>query len=146
MTMFSAPATGGGGDSLPLADINGHYVIAYVKGYEEGITTANGPANAVRVNVADLSTGTHHLDVLWFAKVVVGSLRPRVGEHVLGKITQGVAQPGKSAPWILEDATQTPDVVAAADKWMAANPGVLDGTPQLAAPAPATAGLAGNII
>jgi len=145
MTIFNAPSTGGG-DKLPVADINGHFVLVYVKGYEEDITTANGPANAVRVNVADLSTGTHHLDVLWFPKVIVGSLRNQVGAMVLAKVGQGVAQPGKSAPWVLEDATQNADVVAAANKWLEGNPGVLDGKVAPVAPAPATAGLAGNLI
>ena len=141
--MFSAPSAGGG-DSLPVKEINGHYVIVYVKGYEEDIPTVNGPAHAVRVNVADLSTGTHHLDVLWFPKVIVGSLKNQIGAFVLGKIAQGDAQPGKSAPWIIENETGNADVVAAAEKWMAANPGVLDGSPVLTAPV--SAGLAGNLI
>ena len=144
MSMFSAP-TLGGGDKLPVADINGHFVIVHVTSYEENITTVNGPANAVRVNVADLSTGTHHLDVMWFPKVIVGSLRGQIGKTILAKVAQGVAQPGKSAPWILEDATGDTNVVAAAEKWMAANPGVLTGTP-IAAPAPATPGLAASLI
>jgi len=143
--MFSAP-TPGGGDKLPVADINGHFVIVHVTSYEENITTVNGPANAVRVNVADLSTGTHHLDVMWFPKVIVGSLRNQIGKTILAKVAQGQAQPGKSAPWILEDATGDTAVVAAAEKWMAANPGVLTGTP-IAAPAPAPApGLAASLI
>jgi len=143
--MFSAP-TPGGGDKLPVADINGHFVIVHVTSYEENITTVNGPANAVRVNVADLSTGTHHLDVMWFPKVIVGSLRNQIGKTILAKVAQGQAQPGKSAPWILEDATGDNAVVAAAEKWMAANPGVLTGNP-IAAPAPAPApGLAASLI
>jgi hypothetical protein len=146
MSMFSAP-TPGGGDKLPVADINAHFVIVHVTSYEENITTVNGPANAVRVNVADLSTGTHHLDVMWFPKVIVGSLRGQIGKTILAKVAQGVAQPGKSAPWILEDATGDTNVVAAAEKWMAANPGVLTGTPIAApAPAPATPGLAASLI
>jgi hypothetical protein len=142
MSMFSAP-TPGGGDKLPVADINGHFVIVHVTSYEENITTVNGPANAVRVNVADLSTGTHHLDVMWFPKVIVGSLRNQIGKTILAKVAQGVAQPGKSAPWILEDATGDNCGVAAAEKWMAANPGVLTGTPIAA---PATPGLAASLI
>lgn len=142
MTTFSAPTTGGG-DKLAVADINQHFVLIFVKSYEENITTAHGPANAVRVNVADLTTGTHHIDVLWFPKVIVGSLRNQIGSMVLAKVAQGAAQPGKSAPWVLEDATQIADVVTAANKWLEANPGVLD---EKAAPAPATSGLAGGLI
>jgi hypothetical protein len=145
MSMFSAP-TPGGGDKLSVADINGHFVIVHVTSYEENIVTTNGPANAVRCNVADLTTGEHHLDVLWFPKVLVGSLRNQIGAMVLGKIAQGAAQPGKSAPWILEDATSNPEVMAAAQKWIAANPGVLEGAPAIAAPAPVTSGLAASLI
>jgi hypothetical protein len=143
MVTFSAPSAGGG-DKLAVADINGHFVIVHVTSYEENIVTANGPANAVRCSVADLTTGEHHLDVLWFPKVLVGSLRNKIGEMVLGKIAQGAAQPGKSAPWILEDATGNAEVMAAAQKWIAANPGVLEGTP-ITAPAP-TSGLAASLI
>lgn len=144
MVTFSAPSTGGG-DKLAVADINGHFVIVHVNSYEENIVTANGPANAVRCNVADLTTGEHHLDVLWFPKVLVASLRNQIGQMVLGKIAQGAAQPGKSAPWILEDATGNAEVLAAAQKWIAVNPGVLDGAPVIAAPAPAS-GLAASLI
>lgn len=147
MIQFQAPASGGG-DKLAVADINGHFVIVRVNSYEENIVTANGPANAVRCNVADLTTGEHHLDVLWFPKVLVASLRSQIGQMVLGRIAQGAAQPGKSAPWILEDATGNPEVVAAAQKWIGNNPGVLEGAPALAAPvaAPAPTGLAANLI
>ena len=145
MTTFSAPSTGGG-DKLAVADINGHYVIVHVNSYEENIVTVNGPGNAVRCNVADLTTGEHHIDVLWFPKVLVASLRNQVGQMVLGKIAQGASQPGKSAPWILEDATGNPEVVAAAEKWLAANPGVLEGAPKVTAPAPAASGLAASLI
>jgi hypothetical protein len=143
--MFSAPATGGG-DKLPVSEVNNHYVLIYVKSFDQDVPTAHGPADAVRVNVADLTTGTHHLDVLWFPKVIVGSLRNQVGSMVLAKVAQGVPQPGKSAPWVLEDATQITEVVAAANKWVEANPGVLDGKPVAVAPAPASTGLAGNLI
>ena len=67
---------------------------------------------------------------------------------VLAQVAQGQAQPGKSAPWILEDATGDANVVAAAEKWMNTNPGVLTGTP-IAAPAAAAApapGLAASLI
>ena len=143
MTTFNAPSAGGG-DKLAVADINGHFVIVHVNSYEENIVTVNGPGNAVRCNVADLTTGEHHIDVLWFPKVLVTSLRNQVGQMVLGKIAQGTPQPGKSAPWILEDATGNAEVVAAAEKWLAANPGVLEGVPKVTAPAPS--GLAASLI
>jgi hypothetical protein len=129
MTTFTAPPAGGG-DQLKLADIIGHHVIVRVTSYEENVPTVNGPANAVRVNVADLNTGTSHTDVLWFPKFVVGQLRSQIGKLVLAKVGQGIAQPGKSAPWVLENVANDPAVTASAERWMAANPGILDDEPK----------------
>lgn len=134
MTTFTAPATGGG-DRLDVKDVNGHVVLIYVKSFEPSITTSLGERDAVRLNVADLDTGLHHLDVLWFPKVIVGSLKRQIGTFVLAQVGQGVAKPGQNAPWVLNDATGSDKATAAAQAWLAANPGVLDDTAQLAAPA-----------
>jgi hypothetical protein len=147
MSMFSAPSTGGGGD-LPLAEINDHYVIVRPIRFQADIMTKHGAANAINVNVADLTTGTHHLDVLWFG-AISNSLNNRIGEFVLGKVALVKIDGGKTK-WVLEDATSDANVVAAAEKWMASNPGVLTGTsitaPTEPAPAPAAGGLAASLI
>ena len=134
MIQFSPPATGGG-DKLAVADVNQHFVLIYVKSFDTDVPTAHGPADAVRVNVADLTTGEHHLDVLWFPKVIVGSLKRQVGTFVLAQVGQGVAKPGQNAPWVLNDVSTAPKAVAAAEAWVAANPGVLDEAPTINAPA-----------
>lgn len=145
MITFKAP-TAGGGDHLALADVKDHFVLLYVNEYIAEMTTANGVSDAVNISVADLTTGEHHINVLWFANVIVGSLKRQQGEFVLAKVAQGIPKPGKNAPWILEDATGNPEVLAAAQKWVAANPGVLEGNP-ITAPAPvAPTGLAASLV
>jgi hypothetical protein len=146
MITFKAP-TSGGGDHLAIADVKDHFVLVHVNEYIPEMTTANGVSDAVNISVADLTTGEHHLNVLWFANVIVGSLKRQVGDFVLAKVAQGVAKPGKNAPWILEDATGNAEVSAAAQKWAAANPGVLTGTP-ITAPAATAAptGLAASLL
>lgn len=134
---FNDPAPAGG-DSLPLKDIAGHYVIVKPLEFVPAVPTVHGPTDAIRVNVADLSTGTHHLNVLWFGRAVVPSLRQSIGApgFILGQVAQGEAKPGQDPPWILVSASSNPQVAQAAGAWLDANPGVLDGAP-LAAPAPA---------
>lgn len=122
---FSSPKSGGG-DRLNLADVNGHVVLIYVKAFEPEITTSMGSASAVRLDVVDLDTGDHYLDVLWFAKVIVSKLRDLAGQApVLAQITQGTAKPGQSAPWELTDASASDKATAAAAAWLAANPGIV---------------------
>ena len=134
MATFSAPSTGGG-DQLAVKDVAGHVVLIYVKAYETAIPTSLGEKDAVRLNVVDLDTGDHHLDVLWFPKVIVGSLKRQIGQFVLAQVAQGAPKPGQNAPWVLNDASQSAKAVAAAEAWLAANPGVLDDAPQITAPA-----------
>ncbi len=55
------------------------------------------------------------------------------GEKVLARIGQGTAKPGKSAPWILVDATGDADAVAKANAFIAGAPAIAS------APAVATA-------
>lgn len=134
MTTFNAPSTGGG-DTLPVKDVANHVVLIYVKSYEQAISTSLGERDAVRLNVVDLETGEHYLNVLWFPKVIVGSLKRQVGQFVLAQVAQGVAKPGQNAPWVLNDVSTAPKAVAAAEEWLAANPGVLDEAPTINAPA-----------
>lgn len=138
--MFNDPQPAGG-DSLPLKDIAGHYVIVKALEYLPAFPTSFGATDAIRVNVADLSTGTLSHDVLWFGRAIVPGLRNSIGQpgYTLALVAQGEQKPGQDPPWILSPASDRPEVVAAATAWIAANPGALDGTPitapALAAPA-----------
>ena len=72
------------------------------------------------------------------------ALKSNIGKSVLARIGQGVAKPGKSAPWILVDATTDAEAVAKATAYLAggisapkatANPVVngVEVTPEVAA-------------
>jgi hypothetical protein len=45
-------------------------------------------------------------------------LKAKVGQKVLARIGQGTAKPGKSAPWILLDATGDAEAVAKANAFI----------------------------
>jgi hypothetical protein len=136
MTIFASPSSSGGGDRLNVGDINGHHVIVNVLSVEN-VQTTLGMSEAIKINVADLTTGLASTGVLWFSKVIVSSLKNFAGSGslVLGTVGQGVAKPGQNAPWVLNSADHIPEVVAAATAWLDANPGVIAGA--IATPAPA---------
>ena len=71
---------------------------------DKAISTSFGPAEPIRCDVAVLdgpSTGEVHADTLIFPRVLIGQLRPNIGKKVLGRLGQGTAKPGQSAPWTL---------------------------------------------
>ena len=113
---FSAPVVNEG---LKVADLNGHLLIVTPVEYKTGISTVNGIAEAIEVNVVDLDTNEEHLSLLWFNVALRNALKPLLGQKVLGRIGQGAAKPGKNAPWILIDATGDAAAVARANAWIA---------------------------
>ena len=117
MSMFTAPAAGGGSDVRP-ADLEGHLLIVEPLEYCESIPTSMGDKDAVRVTLHDVTDSATFNDVLWFPKVLVGSLKGRIGQKVLGVLGKGTAKPGQSAPWILIDASTEPDAVTAATAYL----------------------------
>lgn len=116
---FSAPAAG---SVLKPAEIEGHLLVVEPTEYIEKMATQMGDSDAVRCTVHDITDKTTHEEVLWFSTVLVGSLRSRVGQKVLGVMSKGVAKPGQTAPWILQDASSVPEAVAAAKEYMASVP------------------------
>lgn len=145
-TQFDAPAIGG--ETLKPDEVKGHLLIVRPLSYEQGITTAFGVRDAVRVNVVDLDTpaddgtpGKLIVGALWFSGVLVGGLKHQLGGTVLARMGQGIAKPGQSAPWKLDDATTQQADTARASTWLSAHPGALDGLtpPAVTAPAPAAA-------
>lgn len=117
MTVFAAPAAGGGSDIRP-ADLEGHLLIVEPLEYVASIPTSMGDKDAVRVTIHDITDSATYEDVLWFPKVLVGSLKGRVGQKVLAVLGKGTAKPGQSAPWILVDATTDNDCVKAATAYL----------------------------
>jgi hypothetical protein len=86
--------------------------------YVASIPTSMGDKDAVRVTIHDITDTATYEDVLWFPKVLVGSLKGRVGQKVLAVLGKGTAKPGQSAPWILVDATTDNDCVQAATTYL----------------------------
>lgn len=115
---FTSPASSGG-DSVKPADLQGHLLIIKPVEYKTGIQTSLGEAEAIEVDVVDLDTSTEHTSVLFFNVALRSALKPNIGKSVLARIGQGVAKPGKSAPWILIDATTDADAVAKATAYLA---------------------------
>lgn len=113
---FSAPATPS--DGIKWGDLNGRLLIIEPLADEKGIQTSFGEADAVRANVYAIDgTVEEHDDVLVFPKVLSGQLRPKIGERVIGRLSQGVAKPSQSPPWILADAT--PADIQTGINWLA---------------------------
>jgi hypothetical protein len=100
---FAGPAASAGFDYEAAL---GHLLVVTVKDYEESITTMLGDKPAIRADILDVDDpDLSSEDALIFPRVLVASLRPRVGQRVLGVLVQGVAKPGQNAPWIIEDAS-----------------------------------------
>lgn len=98
------------------ADLQGHLLIITPTAYKIGITTSLGEAEAIECDVVDLDTNDEHFSVLFFNVALRSALKPNIGSQVLARIGQGIAKPGKSAPWILLDATtDAADVKKATD-------------------------------
>jgi hypothetical protein len=132
---FSAPSSNT--ESVKVADLNGHLLILEAIEYKTGIPTVHGDADAIEVRINDLETGHTHESVLFFNVALKNALKTKIGQKVLARIGQGQAKAGKSAPWILVDATGDADAVAKANAFIAGTPAV--------ASAPAAAPAAANI-
>lgn len=112
---FAAPAQSTG---WTPADHLGHLLIIDVAAYEPSIQTSLGDKDAVSATIHDVDTGETAEEALIFPKVLVSSLKGRVGQTVLATLTQGTAKPGQSAPWTLTDATGDPAQVARATAFL----------------------------
>jgi hypothetical protein len=113
---FAAPASGG--NVLKPADIEGHLLVVEPEGYRENMPTSMGESDAIQVTVHDITAGSTHHDILWFSRVLVGSLKSRIGQKVLGVMGKGDAKPGQTAPWVLIDASGDAASVQAATAYL----------------------------
>jgi hypothetical protein len=85
---------------------------------KHSILTVHGETDAIEVNVTNLDTGEMHDRLLFFNVALKNALKNKVGQKVLARIGQGTAKPGKSAPWILIDATGNPADLAKANAFV----------------------------
>ena len=133
---FSSPSTTSEG--IKVADLANHLLIIEPVEYKTGIDTVHGKAEAVEVNVVDLDNGNaKHDNLLWFNVALRNALKTKIGHKVLARIGQGSAKPGKSAPWILLDATADASAVAKANAYLTSAPAPASPAPVASAPAPA---------
>jgi len=116
MSNYAAPAEPTG---ISYTDLKGALLLIKVHAVEADVPTAfskPGQANpAVRADVTVLdggSAGEMYEDALIFPKVLQGQLKSRVGQLVLGRLGQGQAKPGQSAPWKLDPATAADEQAA----------------------------------
>jgi arginine/ornithine N-succinyltransferase beta subunit len=115
--MFTAP-TQGGGDSVKVADLAGKLLIITPVEHKREITTVHGVTDAVEVNIVDLDGDETHNNILFFNIALKNALKDKIGQKVLARIGQGTAKAGKSAPWVLIDATGNPDDLAKANAFI----------------------------
>jgi hypothetical protein len=124
---FSPPSMNESGPKV--ADLAGQLLIITPTDYKVGIKTIHGDAEAVEVSLVNLDTNKTYDSVLFFNVALRSALKQKIGQKVLARIGQGTAKPGKSAPWILLDATTDQAALAKANAYLAT----------ASAPAPAVA-------
>ena len=124
MSMFAAPSAPSGG--IDFKDLSGALLLVDVLGVEDHVPTVHTKPGekspAVRANVVVLDgaqAGTRYDDTLIFPKILQSQTKTHVGEKVLGRLGQGTAKPGQSAPWQLNEAT--PADIAVAEAWVTQN-------------------------
>lgn len=101
----AAPPSGG----ITWADYKGSLLIIEPLSFEPGITTSFGPADAVKADVYVLTgpdTAEEFKETLVFPKLLASQLKNQIGKKVVGRLTQGAAKPGQSAPWLLDQAAE----------------------------------------
>lgn len=98
------------GDRADWQALNGSLLLLRPTSYETGImtTASTEPKDAVRADLVVLDgpqAGADLRDVLVFPNVMVGTLKRNIGKKVVGRLGQGAKQPGKNAPWQLNEPT-----------------------------------------
>lgn len=124
----AAPPSGG----IKFDDYKGTLLVIEPLSVEAGIQTAYGSADAVKANVYAITgpgSSDDYEDCLIFPKVLAGQLKSQIGKKVVGRLGQGQAKPGQSAPWLLEPAGD--DDLAKAQEWLnnRAKPAVTSAAP-----------------
>ena len=130
---FSAPSMNESGPKV--ADLAGQLLIITPTDYKTGIKTIHGDAEAVEVSLVNLDTNKSYENVLFFNVALRSALKQKIGQKVLARIGQGTAKPGKSAPWILLDATTDAAALAKANAFLASTPAPTATAPAAAVPA-----------
>lgn len=116
-----------GSEGVKWEDYKGKLFVIEPLEFEQGLTTVHsktpGDTTAVRANVfvvqsKDGSKYEEFEDTLIFPKALQGQTRRQIGSLVVGRLAQGEKKPGKNAPWVLSEASDT-DLKAAGAFWAA---------------------------
>lgn len=109
---FGAPAAPSAG--IQWKDFNGAlFVIEPLEAIDSIKTAFDKPgetSTAVRANVHRITgaeTSEDYLDTLIFPKILQSQVKKYIGtgDSAYGRLVQGQAKPGQSAPWMLDDPT-----------------------------------------
>lgn len=101
---------------IDWADLLGRLLLITAES-EETVQTAYGESKPVRASVVvvDGPNGPEeYADTLIFPRILAGQVRGNIGtgRMNLGRVGQGNAKNGQSAPWILQDPTDTDRAIA----------------------------------
>jgi hypothetical protein len=95
--------------ALDLKELNGRLLLLKPTRVEIGVSTTLGPKDVTVADVHTLDGPSPEVfgEAFVWPKVLQAQLRSTVGtgRYVLGRLGQGVAKPGQSAPWVLSDPT-----------------------------------------
>lgn len=106
MSQFASPSAPSGG--ITWADHKDALLLIEPVSFEAQVQTSFGAADAVKATVSVIEgagAGETYPDTLIFPKILVSQTKSMVGQKVLGRLAQGQAKPGQSAPWLLSEAT-----------------------------------------
>lgn len=120
MSMFAAPSSPSGG--ITWAEHKGALLLIEPHSVETDIQTSFGASDAVRADVHVIDgpgAGEEFLDTLIFPRILQSQTKGQVGNKVLGRLGQGNAKPGQSAPWQLLEADAAD--IAKAEAWVRQN-------------------------
>lgn len=110
------------GDQLPARDVVDRPLVVLVREHRMGIQSRfrTEPADGVVLDVADITSDSVWIDVLWMNGAVVDGLAPYVGQAVPIKLTWTPSAKGGN-PYIAAAPLEGADL-ARAQQWAAANP------------------------
>jgi hypothetical protein len=115
-TDYADPAAGNG-DAFKPAEHRGALLLITNIRQEMDVVTEFGTANPIACNVAVLDgdhKGDTFTDTFLFGVALINKLKTFAGTDtkVLARLGQGDAKPGRSAPWILDPATEDDKAIA----------------------------------
>jgi hypothetical protein len=116
--MFAQPSAPSSG--IKWENYKGSLLLIDPKELRAGIATTFGVADAVEADVHVIDgpgAGEDYDACLVFPKLLASQLKNQIGQRVLGRLGQGQAKAGQSAPWILNGAS--PEDIAKAEAWVA---------------------------